>query len=62
LRIKKFATDISNLRAHLIRRAVVVDQALAIVVPAEAQATYGKASSPYGAVARQSGAFKVLAA
>jgi hypothetical protein len=62
LRIKNFATAIADLRAHLIRRAVVVEQALAVVVPTEARATYGKASSPYGAVARQSGAFKVLAA
>lgn len=62
LRMQSVAQGIAVLRAQLIRRSAVVDQALAVVVPTESQATYGKASSPYGAVTRQSGAFKVLAA
>jgi hypothetical protein len=62
LRMQALAQGISVLRAQLIRRLAYVDQALAVVVPTESLATYGKASSPYGAVTRQSGAFKVLAA
>jgi hypothetical protein len=62
LRMQSLAQGIAVVRAQLLRRSAVVDQALAVVVPTQAQATYGKASSPYGAVARQSGAFKVLAA
>ena len=62
LRIQALAKGIVVLRAQLMRRAAFVDQALAVVVPTESKATYGNASSPYGAVTRQSGAFKVLAA
>jgi hypothetical protein len=62
LRIQSLAQGIAVVRSQLLRRLAMVDQALTVVVPTEAQATYGKASSPYGAVARQSGAFKVLAA
>jgi hypothetical protein len=62
LRMQSLSQGIAVLRAQLIRRSAFVDQALAVVVPTEAHATYGKAASPYGAVTRQSGAFKVLAA
>jgi hypothetical protein len=62
LRLVSLAHGISQARAQMLRRAAYVDQALAIVVPTESLSTYGKSSSPYGAVARQSGAFKVLAA
>jgi hypothetical protein len=62
LRLQTLAQGIVVLRANLLRCAALVEQSLKVVVPTVADATYGQASSPYGAIARQTGAFKVLAA
>ena len=60
-RLKQLTEGVSVLRAALLRRAALVDQALKIVVPVDARSTYSE-GGPYGAVARQTGAFKYLAA
>jgi hypothetical protein len=60
-RLKHLTEGVSVLRANLLRRSALVDQALKIVVPVDASSTYSE-GGPYGAVARQTGAFKYLAA
>ena len=62
LRLKALSEGVYTLRGSILRRAALVDQALKIVVPTEAGATYSQKNGPYGSVARQTGAFKVLAA
>jgi hypothetical protein len=62
LRLKELSQGITVLRENLLRRAAYVDYALSVVVPTSPKSTYGAATSPYGTLARQSGAFKVLAA
>jgi hypothetical protein len=61
-RIVALAQGMGVLRESLARRSAYVHQALQVVVPTPAPSTYGKSSSPFGAVAPQSGQFKVLAA
>ena len=61
-RVTALAQGLGVLREGLLRRSAYVHQALQVVVPTPAPSTYGKASSPFGAVAPQSGQFKVLAA
>ncbi len=60
-RVKSLAQGIGVLRANLLKQAAGVEQALKIVVPVNASATYAD-SGPYGAVTRQTGAFKYLSA
>lgn len=60
-RLKQLTDGVSILRTNLLRRAALVDQALKIVVPVDASSTYSD-GGPYGAIARQTGAFKYLAA
>jgi hypothetical protein len=62
VRLKALARGISLLRDTVLRRAAHVNQALAIVVPTPAKSTYSGAGSPFSAVPRQSGQFRVLAA
>jgi hypothetical protein len=66
-RLKKAAAMLSSLREGLLRQQVVVQRALSALVPATESLTYGGASGrqraqPYGAVARQSGEFRVASA
>lgn len=61
-RIAALAQGMGVLRESLARRSAYVQQALQVVVPTPAPSTYGKSSSPFGAVAPQTGQFKVLAA
>jgi hypothetical protein len=56
------AKGLQMLRDNLSRQAAVNLQALKVVVPTAAKSTYSGGTSVYGAVARQSGAFSVLAA
>ena len=60
-RVKSLAQGIGVLRANLLKQAAGVEQALKILVPVNASATYAD-SGPYGAVTRQTGAFKYLSA
>jgi hypothetical protein len=62
LRLKELSQGITVLRENLLRRAAYVDYALSVVVPIAPKATYGTTTGPYGTLARQTGAFKVLAA
>jgi hypothetical protein len=60
LRIKALAEGLPVLRECLLRRAVYVERALQLVVPATQQTTYAAQAGPYGHGVRQSGAFKVF--
>jgi hypothetical protein len=62
LRLKKLAGGVQILRENLSRRAAFVDQAVRVLVPTSAPATYSSGGSVYGTAIHQSGAFKVLAA
>jgi len=61
-RARAMAEGLQMLRDNLSRQAAVNLQALKVVVPTPAKSTYSGGTSLYGSVARQSGAFKVLAA
>jgi hypothetical protein len=61
-RVQSLAAGMQIVRDNLSRRAAYTDQALAVVVPVAEKSTYSAGSSVYGSVARQTGAFKVLAA
>jgi hypothetical protein len=61
-RVAAMAKGLQMLRDNLSRQAAVNLQALKVVVPTAAKSTYSGGTSVYGAVARQSGAFNVLAA
>jgi hypothetical protein len=61
-RVQTLASSLQIVRDNLSRRAAFTDQALAVVVPVAEKSTYAAGSSVYGTVARQTGAFKVLAA
>ncbi len=60
-RVKSLAQGISVLRSSLLKQAAGVEQALKIVVPVDASATYAD-SGPYSPVTRQTGSFKYLCA
>lgn len=62
LRLKKIADGTATLKDGLFRRTALVAMALNAVVPATQDATYAKASGPYGSAGKQTGAFKYLAA
>ena len=62
LRLKKIADGTAVLKDGLFRRTALVAMALNAVVPATQEATYAKASGPYGSAGKQTGAFKYLAA
>lgn len=62
-RLKNLADRMAMQRENLIRRTVLVERALAVIVPATGAPTgYGQASRSYGGVGKQTGAFKYLAA
>lgn len=62
-RLRRLAKLMVAQREGLIRRTVMVERNLEILVPAAIRtATYGSSSGPYGSIARKTGAFKVLAA
>jgi flagellar biosynthesis/type III secretory pathway chaperone len=61
-RVQSLASGLQILRDNLSRRLAYTEQALAVVVPVEQKSTYSAGGSVYGSVARQTGAFKVLAA
>lgn len=61
-RLKNVAEGLALRRESLIRRTAWVERALNAVVPATQSATYSRAGESYGRPARQTGAFKVLAA
>jgi hypothetical protein len=61
-RLKKIADGTATLKDGLFRRTALVAMALNAVVPATQDATYAKASGPYGSAGKQTGAFKYLAA
>jgi len=61
-RVQNLARGLQMLRDNLSRQAAINQQALKVVMPTAAAATYGGSTPVYGAVVRQSGAFRVLAA
>ena len=62
-RLQTLAGGLTLLRSQLLRRRAYVDLDLNVVVPTDGVATYaGAAAGRYGSLARQTGAFKVLAA
>lgn len=61
-RVLAMAKSLQMLRDNLSRQAAINQQALAVVVPTPTKSTYSGRGSVYGSVARQSGAFNVLAA
>ena len=61
-RLKKIADGMATQRESLIRRTALVELALNAIVPATQNATYAKATGPYGSAGKQSGTFKYLAA
>jgi hypothetical protein len=61
-RVVAMAKGLQMLRDNLSRQSAVNLQALQVVVPTPAKSTYSGGASVYGSVARQSGAFNVLAA
>lgn len=61
-RLTRLSTGMADQRESLIRRTVLTERALNAIVPATRSATYAPAAGPYGSLARQTGAFKVLAA
>ncbi len=60
-RLAKVAQGMAMQREALLRRSAVVERSLHSIVPASRSTTYGGAT-PYGHNARQTGAFKLLAA
>lgn len=62
LRLKKIALGMATQRESLIRRTALVGMALNAVVPATCDASYAKATGPYGSAGKQTGAFKYLVA
>ena len=61
-RVLAMARGLQMLRDNLSRQSAMNLQALKVVVPTPAKSTYSGGTSVYGSVARQSGAFNVLAA
>lgn len=61
-RLQGLAHGMCQLRDNMARRAALVSQALAVVVPTPPKSTYAPVGGPFGSAMLQSGAFKVLAA
>lgn len=61
-RVLAMAKGLQMLRDNLSRQAAINLQALKVVMPTPAKATYSGGSSVYGSLASRSGEFKVLAA
>lgn len=61
-RVRRLAAGMAIQRENLIRRQVVVQRTLDAILPAAQHCAYAKPGGPYGSVAKQTGAFKVLSA
>jgi hypothetical protein len=61
-RVQSMAKGLQMLRDNLSRQASVNQQALGVVMPAPAKATYSGGSSVFGSVAQQAGVHRYLAA
>ena len=61
-RLNALATSLGGRKESLVRRKVLVDRALNALVPSTVKSTYGQSPNAYGAVGRQTGAFKTLSA
>lgn len=61
-RVKALANGVAGLRENLLRQMAYVDRALEVVVPVTREKATYAGGATYGQAARQSGAFKVLAA
>jgi len=61
-RVKALANGVARLRENLLRQLAYVGRALEVVVPATREKATYSGGATYGQAARQSGAFKVLAA
>ena len=61
-RLGKVVQNMAMQREALLRRTAVVERSLHSLVPATRAPTYAGGVAPYGHNARQSGAFKLLAA
>jgi hypothetical protein len=61
-RIKAISSGLSVQRESLIRRSVVVDRALGVIVPVTRPGTYSRTSGPYGNGPRSSGEFRTISA
>jgi len=64
MRVKKLAAGILDVRKNLLRRASLVDQALAVLLPNQKKITYsnGRVKGKYGDAIARSGAFRVFSA
>lgn len=62
LRLRTLAAGLQSVRDNLSRQAAFNQQALSVVLPTPAKSTYAGGSPVYGAVARQVGVHKFLAA
>lgn len=61
-RLGQVLRDMALQREALLRRSAMVERSLHSIVPAARATTYAGGATPYGRNARQSGAFKLLAA
>jgi hypothetical protein len=61
LRLKSLAEGLRLVRANLLRRATLVEQALKLIIPAAADPTYAGGSA-YGSGPRSSGRFGAMSA
>lgn len=61
-RLRRLGQDLAQQRAACLRHGAVVERSLASLLPASRSATYAVGSTPYGAQARRSGAFKLISA
>ncbi len=61
-RMRRVQALVGAQRGGLARQSARVDMALQAIVPAARSTTYGAGKGPYGGAARQTGAFKLLAA
>lgn len=61
-RLKGLVEGLAFQRESLIRRTVLVERALHVMVPATRSATYAPAAAPYASAGKRCGAFTYLAA
>ena len=61
-RIKAISSGLSVQRENLIRRSVMVDRALGVIVPVTRPGIYSRTSGPYGNGPRSSGEFRTISA
>ncbi|MBL8335449.1 MAG: hypothetical protein JNM97_01635 [Rhodoferax sp.] len=61
-RLRRLGQEMAQQREACLRRSAVVERSLNSIIPATRTTTYGGGATPYGASARRSGAFKLIAA